>query len=45
MVKELNYPFDCDYIIKKKKKIKKELLAQNDQKFIKKRIAVLGSVK
>lgn len=42
MVKELNYPFDCDYIIKKKKKIKKELLAQNDQKFIKKRIAVLG---
>jgi len=40
-MKELEYPFDSDYILSKKKKIKRELLSQ-DTKFIEKRIAVLG---
>ena len=38
---ELQYPFDSAYIIKKKKSIKKALLADNKAK-IKKNIAVLG---
>lgn len=40
-MKELEYPFDGRYLIKKKKSIKRELLAQ-DKQFIEKRIAVLG---
>lgn len=38
---ELNYPFDSSYIIKKKKSIKKALLAEGKQR-TEKRIAVLG---
>lgn len=41
MLKELNYPFDADYIISKKKRIKKELL-ENTQGMIEKKIAILG---
>lgn len=37
----LNYPFDSSYILKKKRSIKKELLASGGS-FIKKKIAVLG---
>ncbi len=40
-MKELEYPFDGDYLLSKKKRIKKELLAA-DTKFIDKKIAVLG---
>ncbi|MCR4566451.1 MAG: HAD-IIIC family phosphatase [Pseudobutyrivibrio sp.] len=40
-MKELEYPFDADYLLSKKKKIKKELLA-SDAKFIDKKIAILG---
>ncbi|AOZ95491.1 HAD-IIIC family phosphatase [Butyrivibrio hungatei] len=40
-MKELEYPFDADYIISKKKRIKKELL-QNTSNFVEKRIAILG---
>lgn len=40
-MKELEYPFDSEYIIKKKKSLKKELLA-NNKKFIEKNIAILG---
>ncbi|MCR5734711.1 MAG: HAD-IIIC family phosphatase [Lachnospiraceae bacterium] len=40
-MKELQYPFDSQYIIKKKKSIKRELLS-SDKKFIEKKIAVLG---
>ena len=44
-MKELNYPFDSGYIIKKKKSLKRQLLeaAQTSgQKFVEKKIAVLG---
>ncbi|MCR4740404.1 MAG: HAD-IIIC family phosphatase [Lachnospiraceae bacterium] len=40
-MKELQYPFDSQYIIKKKKSIKRELLSSG-KKFIEKKIAVLG---
>lgn len=40
-MKELNYPFDSEYILKKKKTIKKQLLEQNSN-FLKKKIAILG---
>jgi len=40
-VRELQYPFDNEYILKKSKRIKKELLASEDKRIIKK-IAVLG---
>ena len=40
-MKELEYPFDGEYILKKKKTLKKELLKQ-DKKFLKKNIAILG---
>ena len=40
-MKELEYPFDAQYIIKKKKSIKRELLAQ-DKQFVEKKVAVLG---
>ena len=40
-MKELEYPFDARYLIKKKKSLKRELLA-SDTKFIDKKIAVLG---
>lgn len=40
-MKELEYPFDGNYIMKKKRSIKKELLADGSNR-IKKKIAVLG---
>lgn len=40
-MKELLYPFDGDYILKKKKSIKKALLEEN-KTFIDKKIAILG---
>lgn len=41
-MKELEYPFDADWIIKKKKSIKKELLRSNNGTLMEKRIAILG---
>ena len=41
MRKDLEYPFDSEYILKKSKHIKKELLADGTSR-IRKRIAVLG---
>ena len=41
-MKELNYPFEAEYIIKKKKSLKKQLLADTNQNFVEKRIAILG---
>ena len=40
-MRELQYPFDNEYILKKAKRIKKELLASEDKRIVKK-IAVLG---
>lgn len=40
-VKELEYPFDSEYILKKSKKLKRELL-ENAAPRLKKKIAVLG---
>ena len=40
-MKELEYPFDSEYILKKSKKIKRELL-ENGTSFLSKKIAVLG---
>lgn len=41
MTTELSYPFDSEYIIRKKRSIRKNLLSQN-RKWIEKRIAILG---
>lgn len=41
MIKELEYPFDAEYILKKKKSIKKTLLNEPTKR-IKKKIAILG---
>ncbi len=41
MLKELQYPFDANYIISKKKKIKRELL-QKEENYTEKKIAILG---
>lgn len=41
-MRELEYPFDADFILKKKIKLKKQLLADESKKFIEKRIAILG---
>ena len=40
-MKELEYPFDSEYILKKKKSIRKEVLKQEGT-FLRKKIAVLG---
>lgn len=40
-MRELTYPFDNEYILKKSKKIKRELLASSEKR-IQKKIAVLG---
>lgn len=40
-MKELEYPFDGDYLLQKKKAIKKALL-QNSDHFLEKKIAILG---
>lgn len=42
MIRELEYPFDSEYILKKSKRIKKQLLEDTSVKRIPKRIAVLG---
>ena len=39
-MKELEYPFDTEYLIKNKKKIKRELL--ENKNLLEKRIAILG---
>ena len=39
-MKELEYPFDSDYILKKKKSLKRELLEQDN--LLEKKIAILG---
>lgn len=41
MINELNYPFDAEYIMAKKKKIKKTLL-ENTAGMVPKKIAILG---
>ena len=44
-MKELEYPFDSAYVLKKRKSIRKELLAESEKsgvKFLEKRIAILG---
>ena len=41
-MKELEYPFQAEYIFKKRRSIKKSLLGQEGQRRISKRIAVLG---
>lgn len=41
-MEQLNYPFDGEWILKKKKSIKKELLAERKGDFIPVKIAVLG---
>lgn len=46
-MRELEYPFDSDYILKKSKRIRRELLAEAEHDkggkvFLKKKIAVLG---
>ena len=41
-MKELEYPFDAESVLKKKKSIKKQLLADETVKFIDKKIAILG---
>lgn len=40
-MKELEYPFDSEWILAKKKSIKKQLLAESE-KFLEKKIAILG---
>ena len=40
-MKELEYPFDADYILQKKKAIKRSLL-ESETKFVEKNIAILG---
>lgn len=41
-MKELEYPFNAEYILKKRKSIKKGLICEEETKRISKRIAVLG---
>ena len=41
-MKQLQYPFDAEEILKKKKAIRRELLSAPDKEFIEKRIAILG---
>ena len=41
-MRELEYPFDAELILKKKRAIKKELLSQVNDTFLEKRIAILG---
>lgn len=42
MMKELEYPFDAEWILKKKKSIKRELLLKGNGVFTEKKIAILG---
>ncbi|MCQ2518979.1 MAG: HAD-IIIC family phosphatase [Lachnospiraceae bacterium] len=41
-MKELEYPFDAEYLLKKKKSIRKELLSDEKASYITKKIAILG---
>ena len=41
MIKELLYPFDPNYILENKRKIKKALL-ENSEAFVEKKVAILG---
>ncbi len=41
-MKELEYPFDAENIIKRKKQYRKQLLADEEKTFIDKKIAILG---
>lgn len=41
-MRELEYPFDSDFLLKKKRKIKRQLLEEMPQNCIKKKIAILG---
>lgn len=41
-MKELQYPFEAEWLLKKKKSIKKQLLADENVSFIEKKIAILG---
>ena len=41
-MKQLEYPYDSDYILRKKKAIRRELLAREGINYIEKRIAILG---
>lgn len=41
-MRELEYPFDEQYIIKHKKSLKRKLLSKTENNFIEKRIAILG---
>lgn len=41
-MRELEYPFNAEEIIKKKKAYKKQLLAENGAKCVEKKIAILG---
>ena len=41
MTKVLDYPFDGDYLLKKKRSIRRELLADEGRKFTDKKIAIL----
>jgi len=41
-MRELEYPFDAGYLLKKKKGIKRELISNAEGSFLDKRIAVLG---
>lgn len=41
-MKELNYPFDPEWVLKKKKSIKRQLLEDENASYINKKIAILG---
>lgn len=41
-MRELEYPFDAEVIIKKKKSLKKQLLQNGSREYLKKKIAILG---
>ena len=41
-MKELEYPFDPEWILKKKKALKRELLQNTQRTFLEKKIAILG---
>ena len=41
-MKELEYPFDAEWILKKKKSIKRQLLEKGSENLIEKKIAILG---
>lgn len=41
-MRELEYPFDAEAILKKKKSLRKQLLADETKKWLEKRVAILG---